>query len=132
MRMHHVGVAVSSIDLALTVYQDIFGYELQSGPFHDPLQRVNVCFVGRADPEPALIELVEPAAGDSPLSRYLSKGIGTYHLCYETSDLEGTLSHVRSKRCVILTSPAPAVAFNGRRIAWFYTPTQQLIELLEE
>ena len=33
---------------------------------------------------------------------------------------------------VLISPPAPAVAFDGRRIAWVYTPTRQLIELLEE
>ena len=31
---------------------------------------------------------------------------------------------------VLVASPAPAVAFGGRHIAWVFTPTRQLIELL--
>jgi len=32
----------------------------------------------------------------------------------------------------VVSGPAPAVAFGGRRIAWFYTSTRQVFELVEE
>jgi hypothetical protein len=32
---------------------------------------------------------------------------------------------------MLLGEPVPAVAFGGRRIAWFYTRTHQLFELVE-
>jgi methylmalonyl-CoA/ethylmalonyl-CoA epimerase len=31
----------------------------------------------------------------------------------------------------MVSDPMPAVAFGGRRIAWLYTPTRQLLELVE-
>ena len=132
LTMHHVGVAVSSIGQALPSYREIFGYELLSGPFSDPIQRVKVCFVGKKEAQPPMIELVEPEGDHSPVNRYLAKGIGAYHVCYATPDIELALTHVRAKGCMVVSQPVPAVAFNGRRIAWFLTPTHQLIELLEQ
>jgi methylmalonyl-CoA/ethylmalonyl-CoA epimerase len=131
-RMHHVGVAVASIEKAVAFYRAAFGYVPQSAPVHDPLQGVSVCFVTGADPEPALVELVEPGAADSPVGRYIAKGIGAYHVCYETAAIEQALEHARQHRCMVVSRPTPAVAFGGRRIAWIYTPTNQLIELLEK
>jgi methylmalonyl-CoA/ethylmalonyl-CoA epimerase len=32
---------------------------------------------------------------------------------------------------VVVSQPAPAIAFEGKRIAWFYTPTRQLMEMVE-
>jgi methylmalonyl-CoA/ethylmalonyl-CoA epimerase len=62
----------------------------------------------------------------------LSKGNGgAYHLCFETNDMEGALVHARNNGCVVLASPVPAVAFQGRRIAWIYTPSRQLFEIVE-
>jgi hypothetical protein len=46
-------------------------------------------------------------------------------------DLPRYLERARQNRCVLLGEPVPAVAFGGRRIAWLYTPTKHLIELLE-
>ena len=130
-RFHHLGVAVKSIPKAITVYQDLFGYELVSGPFDDPIQRVSVCFLGRQTAGEIVIELVAPLGDDTPINRVLSKGGGPYHTCYEVDDLDAGLAQLASKKCIIVSRPVPAVAFNNRRIAWLFTPTQQLVELLE-
>ena len=58
-------------------------------------------------------------------------GGGAYHLCFETRDIDAALAHAKEYGCVILSQPVPAVAFQGRRIAWLYTPSRQLFELVE-
>jgi methylmalonyl-CoA/ethylmalonyl-CoA epimerase len=58
-------------------------------------------------------------------------GGGAYHLCFETSDMEGALAHATKNGCMIVSAPVPAVAFQGRRIAWIYTSSRQLFELVE-
>jgi methylmalonyl-CoA/ethylmalonyl-CoA epimerase len=131
-KFKHIGVAVADLQQALAAHQDIFGYTVISGPFADPLQKVNVCFISKAASLDPLIELVEPAADDSPVNQILAKGIGAYHLCYEVKDIDDALKHVRSRGCLIVSGPVRAVAFNGNRIAWFYTPTRQLTELVEQ
>jgi methylmalonyl-CoA/ethylmalonyl-CoA epimerase len=78
-----------------------------------------------------VLELVAPSGEQSPVSSYLARGIGAYHICYEVPDLPRYLERARQNRCVLLGEPVPAVAFGGRRIAWLYTPTKHLIELLE-
>jgi methylmalonyl-CoA/ethylmalonyl-CoA epimerase len=129
---HHMGIAVSSVEDAVPVYQQLFGYQILSGPFVDPIQRVRVCFVGTKTGPDAVVELVAPEGPDSPIGTVLLKGIGVYHVCYEVKALEPALVHVRANGCVIVANAVPAVAFGGRRVAWFYMPTRQLVELLEE
>lgn len=128
---HHVGVAVASIEKALPVYADVFGYRLLSGPFQDPIQRVSVCFLGAGESGEIVIELVEPSGDNSPVTGVLSKGIGAYHVCYTVRELDSAIAYLRQHGCLILGNPVPAVAFGGRRIAWVLMPTRQLIELLE-
>lgn len=132
MKFQHLGVAVRNMDAALSTYRDILGYRLIAGPFTDPRQKVRVCFLRSDQPADAVIELVEPAADDSPIAGVLNRGGGAYHMCFETPRLDQTLEELLAKKCLLVASPVPAVAFNGRRIAWIYTPTRQLIELLEE
>ena len=127
----HLGVAVDSIEKARPVYEKLFGYKLISGPFSDPIQRVSVCFLETGDPGGMVIELVEPLGEQSPIRRILEKGASAYHVCYEVKDLDETLRNISEQGCLVVSRPAPAVAFANRRIAWFYTPTRQLIELLE-
>lgn len=130
-KLHHIGVAVANLQEALPVYTSVFGHTLLSGPVVDPIQRVSVCFVGINGSEEPAIELIEPAPGRSPLATVLAKGIGAYHVCYEVDDIDAALAHARAHRCQIVNAPAPAVAFDGRRIAWFYMPSRQLVEVLE-
>lgn len=131
-RVLHVGVAVSELDPAAAMLAKLFGYKVVSGPFDDPIQKVTVNFLKASGDDPAEIELIAPLTEDSPVRAMLSKGAGAaYHLCLETNDIEGALAHVKSQGCIIVSKPAPAVAFGGRRIAWFYTPTRQLFELVE-
>jgi len=130
--LHHLGIAVKSIEKAIPVYQDLFGYELFSGPFDDPIQRVSVCFLQRPGPSEIVVELISPLGSDTPINRILTKREGPYHTCYQVGNLDEVIEQLRAKNCSLLSEPVPAVAFNERRIAWLVTPTQQLVELLDE
>ncbi len=131
-RLLHVGVAVPALDPAAESLRTLLGYRVVSGPFDDPIQKVSVNFLTQADDNVAEIELIAPLTPDSPITAMLKKsGGGAYHLCFETNDLERALDHVKSHKCIVVSPPNPAVAFQGRRIAWFYTPNRQLIELVE-
>lgn len=130
LRFKHLGVAVPDLGKALPVYQDILGYRLTSGPFDDPIQRVSVCFIASGVEGPEL-ELISALTADSPVRKILSSGGGAYHLCYETGQLDDAVAELSAKGCVVVSDPMPAVAFSGRRIVWLYTPTRQLLELVE-
>ena len=67
----------------------------------------------------------------SPVSNFLKKGGGLHHVCYEIDDLESGLREARGAGLVIVADPAPAVAFDGRRIAWVCSKKRLLVELLE-
>jgi len=132
MKFRHLGVAVAKIEGALQSYAQLLGYKLVSGPFDDPIQKVTVCFLGTDDPADAVVELIAPLTEDSPVKGGLARGGGAYHMCFETPRLDETLADILAKGCLLVSKPVPAVAFGGRRIAWIYTPTRQLIELLEQ
>jgi methylmalonyl-CoA/ethylmalonyl-CoA epimerase len=131
LRFNHLGVAVSDIEKAVAVYEDLFGYKLLSGPFDDSQQQATVCFIGTDDPPNIVFELVAPLNDSSHVARLLAKGAGAYHVCYEVDDISATVAGMRAKGCLLVSGPTPAVAFEERRIAWLYTPTRQLMELVE-
>jgi methylmalonyl-CoA/ethylmalonyl-CoA epimerase len=130
-KCHHMGIAVSDFDAALNFYEEALGFRLISGPFDDPIQRVKVGFMEKGGLNRFVIEIISPLDGSSPVNGYLAKGIGAYHTCYEVSELDTALSALRQQGCVVLSNPTPAVAFKGRQIAWCFTPTRHLIELVE-
>jgi methylmalonyl-CoA/ethylmalonyl-CoA epimerase len=131
-KLLHVGVAVPALGPAAESLAKLFGYKLVSGPFDDPIQKVSVEFLAQSSKDTAEIELIAPAAEDSPIRSMLAKdGGGAYHLCFETSDIEAAVAHAKALGCIIVSLPVPAVAFEGRRIAWVYTRSRQLFELVE-
>ena len=80
-------------------------------------------------PGDAQIELVQPNADDSPVTRFLrEKGGGFHHICYEVADLEERMAEMKSRGAMIAKRPKPAVAFQGRRIAWMLTAEKLLIQ----
>ena len=128
---HHVGIAVADFEQAVAFYTQALGFDVMSGPFEDPIQKVKLCFLGDPAQPERVIEIICPLRLDSPVNGYLSKGIGAYHVCYEVARLEEALVELRSRGCLLISNPVPAVAFGGRKIAWCFAPTKQLMELLE-
>ena len=131
LRFHHVGYVVASIEQAMPGFVRSLGAQWDGRVIHDPLQKVKVAFLTTRAEDPQ-IELVEPASEDSPVSGFLARGGGLHHVCYEVGDLEGQLDEFRARGAVIAKRPKPAVAFEGRRIAWVITAEKLLVELLEE
>lgn len=129
--LHHVGVAVPDLEQASEFYTSVLGLQMISEPLEDPIQKVRVCFLSGATREQPCIELICPLNDESPVNGYLKKGIGAYHLCYEVENVASELDGLRGKGCHVVSAPVPAVAFGGRKIAWAFTPTRHLIELLE-
>jgi methylmalonyl-CoA/ethylmalonyl-CoA epimerase len=131
-KLLHVGVAVPSLGPTTELLSSLFGYKVVSGPFDDPIQKVTVNFLAKSEDDVAEIELIAPLSADSPITSMLAKsGGGAYHLCFETSDIEQALVHAKKNGCMVVSPPVPAVAFDGRRIAWIYTRSRQLFELVE-
>ena len=132
LRFSHIGVAVEDMDAAKSSYEDILGYHVTTGPFDDDLQEARVCFMSTEEPRVPDIELVAPLDESSHVNSFVAKGISAYHLCYRTADLDAFVEEVRAKRCLVVRPPMPALAFGGRRIAWFYMPNRQLVEVVED
>jgi methylmalonyl-CoA/ethylmalonyl-CoA epimerase len=132
LRLHHMGFVVADIATAMPNFVRSMAAEWDGRIIEDPLQKVKVAFL-TTRPGDAQIELVQPDAKASPVTRFLQeRGGGMHHLCYEVADLEGELRAFRARGAMIASRPKPAVAFGGRRIAWVITPEKFLVELLEE
>jgi methylmalonyl-CoA epimerase len=82
----HIGIAVKSIDSALSLYRDALGYKVSSQETVQE-QGVKVCFL---DTGSTAIELLEPLPGcDGPLSRFLAKkGEALHHVCFGVADIK--------------------------------------------
>lgn len=128
--LHHVGCVVDSLEQKIERYKVALAAVAVSPIYEDPIQRSRVVFLDLPTPGAVQFELVQPMTPDSPVARFLQKGGGLHHLCYEVDDMEGQIAWMKSQRATLVRSPKPAVAFGGRQIAWMLTPDLLLIEYL--
>ena len=132
VRLHHFGFVLNSIQDSAESFSRSLGATWDGNIAFDPIQKVRVTFLKGAHTHDSLIELVEPAGPESPVTRFLKGGGGgLHHLCYEVEDLERHLAFCKSVGTLVIRQPVPAVAFGGRRIAWALTKQKLLVEFLE-
>ncbi|MGA7342745.1 MAG: VOC family protein, partial [Terracidiphilus sp.] len=68
VKLHHVGFVLASIEESAESFARSLGATWDRNIVFDPLQKVRVTFLGGANATDPLIELVEPAGPDSPVS----------------------------------------------------------------
>jgi methylmalonyl-CoA epimerase len=123
----HVGLAVASIESALTFYRDVLGLSPGEPETVDGARIVSLPF-GESE-----VELLEPQDADGPIAKFLAKrGPGIHHVAYRVPDLEAALQacHAQGYR---LIDERPRIGQGGKRVA-FVHPTATdgvLIELTE-
>jgi methylmalonyl-CoA/ethylmalonyl-CoA epimerase len=130
MELDHIGILVADISKAAETYVSRYGCRVESAILHDSVQTAFVQFLSTGS-QGARIELVTPDGPQSKLSNALKKGGGLNHLCYLTSDIEIDCARLRQTGMFVLHNPVPAVAFDGRRIAWLMGKDGLPIELVE-
>jgi methylmalonyl-CoA/ethylmalonyl-CoA epimerase len=131
LRFHHIGIVVDDIDNRRRFYEESLGYTARTGVIHDPVQSAFVQFLvlHQAD---HYLELVAPDGPASKLALASKKGQPLNHLCYATPAIEAALESFAEAGSLVFQLPVPAVAFNGRRIAWLMNSEGLLIELVEQ
>jgi methylmalonyl-CoA/ethylmalonyl-CoA epimerase len=115
-RIDHVGVAVESLDEALTLY---------TGPLSMPLQHretvseqgVEAALLGVGDGH---VELLAPLGPDTPVGKYLLKrGPGLHHVAYAVADIDAALASL-SDAGVRLIDEQPRTGIRGSRVAFLH------------
>src|SRR5919206_1325082 len=94
LAVHHIGIAVPSIDDAMHFYGDKLGLRLCES-LELPERQLKVGFVQLAN---LLIELLEPTDPDTTVARFIERrGPGLHHLCFGTVDIREHLRDLASK-----------------------------------
>ena len=93
-KIHHVGIAVHSLDKALEFYRDTFGLHVHaSAEVQDQGVRAALLTIGQSE-----IELLQPLSPESPVGRFLErKGEGLHHVCFQTPDVDSELEELKVK-----------------------------------
>jgi methylmalonyl-CoA/ethylmalonyl-CoA epimerase len=131
MRLHHIAYVCENVEQKAEEFCRLLGYKIESSPVIDENQNVRILFLVHKDG--SRLELLEPAGPKSPVRKFLEKGGGLYHLCFEVEDLETALRQITSNnQAYLVKSPAPAPAIEGKRVAFVVTAGNDLIEFVEK
>src|SRR5215210_7691022 len=110
--LDHVGVAVSDLEAAVSLYRDTLGMELvHRETVHE--QGVDAVLLDVGD---CHVELLAPLGPDTPVGKYLaSKGAGMHHVAYRTNDVAAAIADLQAKG-VRLIDNEPRVGIRGSRV----------------
>jgi LAO/AO transport system kinase len=124
----HVGIAVSSLESAIQFYENI-GLKVEHRETVET-EKVHLAMLPTAD---SRIELLEPAASDSPISKFLEKrGPGLHHIALRVPDLDGALARLRESGARLLNEPRAGAG--GHRYVFIHPSSTGgvLLELIQE
>ena len=128
MRIHHVGYAVKCMEASRKIFAEL-GYVEESEVISDPVRKVEILFLAK---DGYRIELIAPSDESCAVQNLLTKvGDTPYHFCYEVSDLPGQMEKMASQKFVVADPPSPAIAMDGRQVAFLYKAGVGLVELVE-
>lgn len=127
MKIHHVGIAVESLEEASGRFGSLLG--LAEGERYElPEFGVKALFLPVGD---ANLELLEPLGDASTVGKFLEKrGEGVHHICFEVDDIEAALrDFARQGARLIDEKPRPGAG--GHLVAFVHPKSAHgvLVEL---
>jgi methylmalonyl-CoA/ethylmalonyl-CoA epimerase len=114
--VHHVGIAVTDLDAAVSTYTVLLGGTLE----HRDLvleHGVDAASVLLGD---SRIELLAPTGEDTPVGRFLAKrGPGMHHIAYEVDDVSSALAELAAAGTELIDS-SPRMGLFGLEVAFVH------------
>jgi methylmalonyl-CoA/ethylmalonyl-CoA epimerase len=126
--LSQVAIAVDNIEKAKKFFEKLIGKEA-SPPHHVAQQKVNVSMIKIGDTN---LELLEPAAEITPITKFLEqRGGGIHHIGIKTDNFDELIEEL--KEIGIRTLGEPSIGADGNRIIFFHPKDTYgvLIELEE-
>ncbi|HLH17823.1 MAG TPA: methylmalonyl Co-A mutase-associated GTPase MeaB [Bryobacteraceae bacterium] len=128
VNIDHLGIAVRRIEEALPLYESL-GLAA-AGCETVEAERVRVAMLPTGD---SRIELLEPAAADSPIAKFLEKrGPGLHHVALRVPDLAAAVERLRAGGARLLNEPRAGAG--GHRYVFVHPASTGgvLLELIQE
>jgi len=114
--VHHIGIAVESLDPAIARYQQLFGASLEHrDTVADQGVEAASLLVGESR-----VELLAPLGVDTPVGRFLAKrGPGLHHVAFEVADLPAELARLRAAGTQLIDEE-PRQGLFGLQVAFIH------------
>ena len=131
MNFHHFGIIVSDIKEASKNLKAIFPIKKKTKIFTDKNWKVKILFL--LDKSKVIYEIIEPLGKKSPVYNALKKNINILnHIAYESINFEKDCKKLIKQGLLPLTKAMSAVAFQNKKVIFFYTKEKFILELIEK
>ncbi|HEV2519645.1 MAG TPA: methylmalonyl-CoA epimerase [Thermoplasmata archaeon] len=129
MRIDHIGLAVHSLERALSAFEPLLATKATT-PETVESQQVRAVFLEAGETH---FELLEPTRADSPVGRFLERrGEGMHHVAFRVPSVDVALAGVRARGGRVIDEVARPGA-RGRRVGFAHPSTffGTLVEFVE-
>ncbi len=125
-KIDHVAIAVKNLEDGVKIWKD-FGFKIEYEVVEEQKVKVAILHIGESR-----IELLEPIADDSPISKFLEKrGEGLHHLAVNVDNIEQELQRLKSLGYRLIDEK-PRKGAGGKKIAFVHPKSAKvLLELVE-
>ena len=114
--IHHIGVAVSDLDEAVSTYERLFGAAVEA---RETIAAQGAEAVAMTMGE-GRVELLAPLGEDTPVGRFLARrGEGMHHVAFEVDDLRAELARLDGEG-VQLVDHKPRPGLYGLQVAFLH------------
>lgn len=129
MKIDHIGYAIKSIEKSKADLEKV-GYKFGE-LIEDEDRNIEIVF---GEKDGYKIELVAPRdKSGSPVDKIIKRiRNGPYHICYVSTDFENEIKQLQKENYKMIIEPAPAIAFDGRKVVFLMKLDVGLIEVVEE
>ena len=115
-KIDHIGIAVESLKNARQFYENVLGLVCEKTEIVES-QKVRTAFYKLGDTH---IELLEPTAPESPITKFLEKnGEGVHHIAYSTDNIAEQLATAKNEGCKLIHE-IPIDGAGGKKVAFLH------------
>lgn len=112
----HVGVAVSDLEAAISLYEESFGMTLVHREVVEE-QGVEAVLLDVGDSH---VELLSATGPDTPVGKFISaRGEGLHHVAYRVDDIDATLAQLQ-ERGIKLIDKTARTGIRSSRVAFLH------------
>ena len=131
MKFHHFGIIVSDIKKASKNLSANLPIKKKTKIFNDKNWKVKILFL--FDNNNVKYEIIEPLGKSSPVYNALKNNINILnHIAYESLNFEKDCKKLIKQGLLPLTKAMSAVAFKNKKVIFFYTKENFILEIIEK
>jgi len=131
MKFHHIGIFTKSISYGKKQILSFLTVKNVSKVYYDKSLGVKVLFI--KDKSNITYEIVSPLGKKNPVKKVIKENNNILnHIAYKVKNFDKKVINLRKNGFAPLIKPTKAIAFKKKRVCFFLTPLNFIIEIIED